>query len=109
MRVPPIHAAPAQMVGEPRSLGSLHQRFQAAQMLSVGALSRAKVHGNTVLNDFILFQDFVENSQRAPTIDHEIFGYNFEPIYNGSAGQDMLGMRNSQTDSDSVVCGTGEP
>src|SRR6202041_1739913 len=109
MRVAPIHAAPAEMIGKPRSLGSLDQRFQAAQMLAVGALSRAEVHGNAVLNDLILFQDFVENAQRPPTIDHEIFGYNFEPIHNGSTGQNMLVMGDSQPDADSVVCVSVEP
>src|ERR1700721_1178452 len=109
MRVTPIHAAPAEMIGKPRSLGSLHKRFQAAQMLAVGALRRAEVHGNAVLNDFVLFQDFVENAQRAPAVDHEIFGYNFEPIHNGLAGQNMLVMGDSQPDADSVVCVSVKP
>ena len=78
-------------------------------MLAVGALSRAEVHGNAVLNDLILFQDFVENAQRPPAVDHEIFGYNFKPIHNGAAGQYMLVMRDSQPDSDSVVCVSIKP
>ena len=72
-------------------------------MFAIGALGGAEVHGDAVLHHFVLFQNLIEDAQRAPAINHEIFGYDFEPIHYGLARKNVLIMRGAQTDPDSVI------
>jgi len=46
----------------------------------------------------------IEDMQRPAAIDHKIFRNNFEPVDYRLAGEDVLVMRGTQTDSDAVVC-----
>ena len=80
MSVAAIHAAPAKMVGEPWSFGAAHEIFQAAEVFAIGFFSGAEVHGHAMLDDFIAFEDLVEDLKRTAAVDHEIFGNDFEPI-----------------------------
>ena len=34
---------------------------------------RAKIHGNAMLHHFVLLQNLIQDTQRSPTIDHEVF------------------------------------
>src|ERR1700684_864073 len=72
-------------------------------MLAIRAFGRAEVHRDAVLYHFVLFQYLIEDAQRAPAINHEIFGYDFEPIHNRLARQNVVVVRRTQTDPDSVV------
>src|SRR5580704_5924214 len=72
-------------------------------MLAIGTFGRTEVHRDAVLHDFVLFQNLVEDAQRAPAVNHEIFGYDFEPIHDGLTGKNVVVMRGAQTDPDSVV------
>jgi hypothetical protein len=50
-----------------------------------------------------LFQNLIEDAQRASAVNHEIFRYDFEPIHDGFARKNMVVMGGTQTDSDSVI------
>jgi hypothetical protein len=50
-----------------------------------------------------LFQNLIEDAQRASAVNHEIFRYDFEPIHDGFARKNMVVMRGTQADPDSVV------
>jgi hypothetical protein len=56
-----------------------------------------------VLYDFVLVQDLIEDSQRASAIDHEILGYDFEPIHHGLARKNVVVVRGAQSDPDAVL------
>src|ERR1700684_2779096 len=73
-------------------------------MLAIRAFGRAEVHRDAVLHHFVLFQNLIENAQRASAINHEIFGYDFEPVHDGLARENMMVMRGAQTDPDPVIC-----
>src|SRR6266478_13283 len=96
MRVPPIHAAPAQVVGKPRRLRALHQFLQPPQVLAIGLLRRTEVHGHAVLHHFVLFQDLIEDAHGPPAIDQEILGINLETVAHRLARQNMIGVRRAQ-------------
>ena len=97
-----IDAAPTKMVGEPRSFGATNEIFEAAEMLFVGFIRVAKIHGDTVLDDFVALENLVEDLERTATIDHEIFGNDFEPVAGGFAGEDVVVVRDAQADADAV-------
>src|SRR5580692_9699326 len=103
VRVAAIDAAPAEVVGKPGSLGALDQGFQAPQMLTIRSFRGTEVHRDAVLHHLVLFQNLIEDAQRAAAIDHEIFGYDFEPLYYRLAREDVVIVRGAQTDPDSVV------
>src|SRR3954462_2428056 len=73
-------------------------------MLAIRFLRGTEIHGHAVLYDFVLFQNLIEDLQRTPAIDHEIFRDYFEPIDQWLAAQDVVVMRRAQSDADSVVC-----
>jgi len=99
-----VNAAPAEMIGEPGSFGALDQAFQAFEMLAIGAVRGAEVHGNAVLHDAILIENLIEDMHRPAAIDHEIFRNDFEPIDYRLAGEDVLVVRGTQTDPDAIFC-----
>jgi hypothetical protein len=67
MRVSSIDTAPAEMVGEPRSICALHQLLQPEEVLGVGLLCRAEIHPDAVLHDFVLIEYLIQNVQRQAT------------------------------------------
>src|ERR1700739_810825 len=76
-----VHAAPAEMVRQPGRAGALDEILEAAKMLPVGPAGRTEIHRNSVLHDFVLVQYLIEDVERAPPVNHEVFGNNFEPVY----------------------------
>src|ERR1700691_668097 len=72
-------------------------------MLAIGTFGRTEVHRDAVLHYFTLFQNLIQNAQRASAINHEILRYDFEPIHDGLARQNVMVVRRTQTDSDPVI------
>src|SRR5436305_559964 len=81
---------------------AIHVIPQPPQMLAIGLFRGPKIHGYAVLYDFVLLQDFVEDVQRTPAIDHEILGNNLEPIADRLARQNMVVVRRAQANPDSI-------
>ena len=103
MRVGSVHASPAEMIAEPGGLGAVNQCLQAAKMLGIGRGDGAEVHGDAMLDDSILFEDSIERGQWTAGIDHEVFRDDLEPVHDRLAGEDVLVVRNAETDSDAVI------
>src|SRR5262249_36818158 len=98
-----INAAPAQMIGEPWRFSASHQRFQFLEMFAIQRLSRAKVHGNAMLDYLVLIQDLIEYVQRTSAVDHVVFRDDFEPTDDRLFLKDVIVVRNAKADSDSEI------
>ena len=98
-----VHAAPAKMIGEPRSFGALRQFLDSLQMVAVQRLCLAEVHRHAVLNDSVLIENLVENFEWAATIDHVVLGDDLEPIDHRLLRKDVVVMRHAQADADAIV------
>src|ERR1700751_2333925 len=72
-------------------------------MLAIRLFRRTEVHRDAVLHDFVLVENLIQDAQRTPAVNHEIFGYDFEPIHYGLARENMVIMWGAQTDSDAVI------
>src|SRR5258708_32864607 len=103
MRVSSVNAAPAEMVGEPRSICSLPQLLQPAEVFAIGLLCRSEIHGDSVLHDFVLIEDLIQNVQRPAAVNHEILGDNFKPVHDGFTRENMLIVRSAQANSNPVI------
>ena len=62
-------------------------------MLAIGPGGVAKIHGDAVLDDSVLFEDLVEDMQRAAAIEHVVFRDDFEPIDERFLFEDVLVVR----------------
>ena len=98
-----VHAAPAEVVGEPGGAGAFDKALELAEMAAVQRVRRSKIGGYTVLDDAVLFQDGVKDFQGTSAIDKEIFGDDFKPIHHRLFLQDMPVVRDAEADSDSVI------
>src|SRR5215467_14156489 len=56
-----------------------------------------------MLDHFISFQDLVQHMQWTAPIHHEVFRDNLEPIYNWFSFKDMLVVRDSKANADTIV------
>ena len=63
-------------------------------MLAVQRLGGSEIHRDAVLHHVVLFQNLVENRERASPIHHVVFGDDLEPAYYGLPFEDVLVMRN---------------
>src|SRR5258708_18178872 len=99
-----IHAAPAEMVGEPGSIRALHQLLQPAEMFTVRLLRGSEIHGDPVLHDFVLLENLIEDVQRPSPVDHEILRDDLKPIDNGFARKNVVVVRRAQANSYPVIC-----
>ena len=72
-------------------------------MLAIRSLGRAEIHRNAVLHHSVLLQNLIQDAQRPPAIDHEIFGDDLEPIHHGLARKNVVVVRRAQADPDSVI------
>src|ERR1700676_883937 len=72
-------------------------------MLAIGFFRGAEIHGDAMLDDFVLLEDLIEDLQGTAAIDHEIFGDNLKPIDDRSTRQDVLVVRLAQADADTVL------
>jgi hypothetical protein len=103
VRVAPIYTAPAQMVGKPRGLRASGQFLQTPEVLTVKRLRRAEIHGDAMLNDPVLIKDLIEHLERASAIHHVVLRDDLEPIDHGLLRKDVVVMRDSKPDTDTVV------
>ncbi len=99
MRVRAIDTAPAQVICEPRGFCSFDECLEPLQMLSVQWFSGTEIHGYTVLHDFILFEDLIENSKGLTSVNHIVFGDDLKPSHYGLALEDVLVMRDAQPEA----------
>src|SRR6185437_1664106 len=95
--------APAKMIGNPRCLGALDKFLEPPQMLAIRLFRRTEIHRHAVLHDFVLFQNLIEDLQRAPAIDHEIFRNDLEPIDHRFTAQDVIVVRRAQPNPDPIL------
>ncbi len=103
-----VDAAPAEVVGEPRGLRAAGQGLEALEVFAVGRLSGAKVHRDAVLDDSVLLEDLVEDLERPAAVDHVVFGDDLEPVDDGLLGEDVVVVRDTQTDPHAIVGETVE-
>src|SRR6266478_410012 len=103
VRVMSIDAAPAEVVGEPRSVCALDEFLQPPEVFSIRLLRRAEIHRDTMLDDFVLIEDLVQNVQRPSAVDHEILRNDFKPVHNGFARKNMLVMWGPQAYANPVI------
>src|SRR6185503_17229850 len=87
------------MVSKPWGIGAADKLFQAAQVLAVQRLSRAKIHGDAVLHHTIAFQYLIEHLERAAAFHHVVFRDDFKPVDDRFLFENMVVMGNSQPDS----------
>ena len=72
-------------------------------MFAIRFFRRAEVHRDAMLHHFVLLQNLIQDAQRTPAINHEIFGDDFEPIHHGLAREDVVVVRSAQTDPNAVI------
>src|SRR6185437_13945565 len=77
-----INAAPAEMVRQPRSFGPASQILQTPEMLAVQRLRGAEIHRDSMLNNAVTLQYFIEDLKGTASVHHVIFGDNLEPVDN---------------------------
>ena len=98
-----IDAAPAKVIGKPWGTGALDEGAKTLEVLTVGFIGGAEVHGDPVLDDAVLLEDAVEDLEGAAGIDHKIFRDDLEPIDDGFFLEDVAIMRDAKADADAVV------
>src|SRR4029077_8980613 len=103
VRITAIHAAPAQVISKPGSVGAADKFFQPGQMLTIERLSGAEIHGDSVLHYTIAFQNLVQDVERPAAINHEIFGNHFKPVNHRFLFENMIVMRDAQPNADTVI------
>src|SRR5260370_17274347 len=81
MGISSVDAAPGEMVSHPGRAGSLDEILEAAKMHPVRPAGRTEIHRNSVLHDSVLFQYLIEDVERAPPVNHEVLGNDFEPVH----------------------------
>jgi hypothetical protein len=72
-------------------------------MLTIQRLGRAKVHGNSVLNDLVLLEDLIKDMQRASAVEHIVLRDDLEPADDRLLIQNVVVMRNAKADPDSEI------
>src|SRR6476619_3722215 len=91
------------MVSEPRRVGAPNELFQAAQVLAVQRFSRAKIHGDAVLDHAIALEDLVQDLKLPAALKHVIFRDDFKPLDNRLLVKNMVVMSNAPPDSYAYV------
>jgi hypothetical protein len=72
-------------------------------MFAVQWLRRAEVHRDSVLDDLVLIENAVKHRQRPAAIHHVVFGDDLKPVDFTFAREDVIVMRDAQTDSNTVI------
>ena len=102
VRVAAVHAAPAEVIADPRRLRALGQALEFAEVVAVRARGVAEVHRDPVLDHAVLLEDLVEDVERAARIEHVVFGNDLEPIDERLFLQDVRVMGDAQAEADAV-------
>jgi hypothetical protein len=71
-------------------------------MFAIRLVRGAEVHGDAMLDDAVLLEDFVEYLKGPAPIDHEILRDDLKPIHDRFLLKDMPVMRHAQADPDAV-------
>ena len=103
MGIAAINTTPAKVIREPRRLGSFRQLLDPLQVVAVQRLRTSEVHGDTVLHYAVLVENLIENPQRTAVVHHVVFRDDLKPIDHRLPGEDVIIMRNSQANADTVV------
>src|SRR5260221_14657458 len=103
VRVTPVDAAPAQVIGKPWRIGPANQAFEPLQMLAVKLVSRTEINCYAVLDDAVLLKNRVEHFERSAPIDHEILRDDLKPIDDRFFRQNMPRMWHAHANTDAVL------
>jgi len=87
------------MVAEPGSVGAAGETLEPVEMFSIERLGRAEVHGDAMLDDFVLFEDLVEDFERAAAVAHEIFADDLEPVAGWFFRKDVRVVRDAKAEA----------
>src|SRR5580704_9940932 len=90
------------MIGKPRRLGALDERFQPLQMIAIQPLRRAEIQGDAMLDHPVAIENPVQGSEWTPAVHHEVLRNDLEPIHHRLPLEYMLVVRNAQADADTV-------
>src|SRR6187402_1428073 len=105
MGVESIDTCPADVVGDPERINPTRQRTQAAKVIEVDRIHRAEIHRYTVQGNAVALANAVDDIERAPAIDHEIFRDDFDEV-DGLLRRDEIGvMRNTQAQTEAMERG----
>src|ERR1700679_3597364 len=72
-------------------------------MFAIERLGGSEIHRDAMLHHAVLLQDSIEDRERTPAIDHVIFRNDLEPIDHRLALQNVLVMRNAQSNPNAVL------
>src|SRR3954447_6693822 len=75
-------------------------------MFAAEWIGRAEIHRHAMLHDLVLLENLVEYLQRPARVDHVVFADDLKPVDGGLVAQDVIVMRDAQTDADPKI---GEP
>jgi hypothetical protein len=81
VQVAPANSRPAQMIRDPRRLDPARERFQLMQIIAANRIGGADRHRDAMHYHRVARANAVEDFERAPTSDHEIFRKNLEPVH----------------------------
>jgi hypothetical protein len=73
-------------------------------VFAVRLLGRSKIHGDAVLDDFVLLENLIQDVQRPSAVDHEIFRNDLKPVDNRLARENMVVVGSTQANSYTVIC-----
>jgi hypothetical protein len=104
MGVSPVDAAPAEVVGKPRRLGSASELLDAPEVFAAEGLRGTEVHRDAMLDHLILIEDLIQNFERLAAVNHVIFRDDLEPVDDWLLRKDVVIMGDAQTDAYSIVC-----
>jgi hypothetical protein len=96
VQVDPVHAGPAEMVGDPFRIDARGEFFQRAEIIHVERRGGGNRERDAVHHHGITLDDLVEQAQGLAALDHVVFRDNLEPIDGGVAIENLFVMLRSQ-------------
>ncbi len=90
VQVHPVHAGPAQMIGDPFGVHALGKFLQRAEIVHVERRGRGDGERYAVHHDGVALADLVEHVQGLAALDHVVLGDDLEPIDGRVAVKDLL-------------------
>ena len=80
MKIDPMHAGPAEMVGDPFRLETLGKSLERRKVVPVERSGRCDRHGYAMHHDWVVIAYPLQNGERLSSGHHEVFGNHFEPV-----------------------------
>ena len=81
----------------------MHKLLELPEMLTVELACGTDIERYPMLHDSILLQDLIQHVEGAAAVDHVVLGDDLEPIDDRLLLQNVLVVRNAETDADAVV------